>query len=425
MGAIAFSGRFWMTSSAGPADIRTSLTPILDRLAPLPRPAARGSASGIIAAGWFGLVMAIPAILAFWHPPWIRSLWRWTLANFAPRIAGPWTAADLALAGVSVVGIATAVIAIHELGHVLVGIWAGFRISSMRVGPLRIDRAFRISRYRGPGAWIRGEVIMDPVKSDRLIPRAVAMVFAGPAANLLSGCAVIWLPFPHGLSSGVFVLSSLAAGLVELLVPYRSSSVVFDGARIAMLLRDRERGERWLALMTLGAELRDGAQPESLSADFLARAVAVCDDSPETVAAHAIAYLAAFHQHRDTEAARALETCLRHSSSAAPALRGALMSDAAVFQARRRKRVDLAEQWLGDLRGTPGFPWLPARAEAAIREARGDLEGALDKLEEVERAILAVPEVTQRGISLRFLKRWKSELRENVGRGGLERPVVG
>ena len=101
------------------------------------------------------------------------------------------------------------------------------------------------------------------------------------------------------------------------------------------------------------------------------------------------------------------------------------MSDAAVFQARRRKRVDLAEQWLGDLRGTPGFPWLPARAEAAIREARGDLEGALDKLEEVERAIRAVPDETQREISLRFLKRWKSELRENVGRGGLERPVVG
>jgi len=71
-----------------------------------------------------------------------------------------------------------------------------------------------------------------------------------------------------------------------------------------------EGGERWLALMKLGAELRDGAQPESLSADFLTRAVAVCDDSAETVAAHAFAYLAAFHQHRDTVAAQSLEICL-------------------------------------------------------------------------------------------------------------------
>jgi hypothetical protein len=365
--------------------------------------------------GWFGLGIAIPATLAFWHPPWIRSFWRWTLASVSPMFAGPWTAADVALAGASVVGITTAMIAIHELGHVLVGIWAGFHICSMRVGPLQIDRAFRISRYRGPGAWIRGEVNLDPVKPDRLIPRAVAMVFAGPAANLLSGCAVLLLPFPHGLSSGLFVFGSIVAGFVELLVPYRSRNVTFDGARILTLLRDRERGERWLALMKLGAELRDGVSPESLSADFLAKAVVVRDDSPETVAAHAIAYLAAFHQHRDTEAAQSLETCLRYSGSAAPALREALMSDAAVFQARRRKRVDLAEQWLGAMRVTPGFPWLPVRAEAAIREARDDLEGALDKLEEVERAILAGPNVPQRELSLRFLGRWKSELRARSG----------
>ena len=407
-----------MTSSTGAAEICTSPTPILDRLAPLPQPAARGADSGIIMVGWFGLGIAISATLAFWHPPWIQSLWRWTLANFSQMSAGPWTATAVVLAGVSVVGIATAVIAIHELGHVLVGIWAGFRIRSMRVGPLQIDRAFRISRYRGPGAWVRGEVIMDPVKTDKLIPRAVAMVFAGPGANLLSGCAVILLPFPHGLFSGLFICSSIVAGLVELLVPYRSRSVVFDGARILMLLRDRQRGERWLALMKLGAELRDGAQPESLSAEFLTRAVVVSDDSAETVAAHAIAYLAAFHQHRDTVAAQSLETCLRHSSSAAPALREALKSDASVFQARRRKRVDLAEQWLGDIRDTPGFPWLPTKAEAAIREAKDDLEGALDKLEEVERAILAVPNETQREISLRFLRRWKSELRTRSG----ERP---
>jgi hypothetical protein len=365
-------------------------------------------------AGWTGLGFAILATLALWHPRWLRSLRQWTLEDVSPMFAGPWTAAAVAVAGVSVVGVAAAVIAIHELGHVLVGIGAGFHISSMRVGPLQIDRAFRFSRYRGPGAWIRGEVILDPVRADKLIPRAVAMVVAGPAANLLSGCAVLLLPIPRGLSTGLFILSSIVAGFVELLVPYRSRSVVFDGARILMLLRDRERGERWLALMKLGAELRDGAQPESLSADFLAKAVAVRDDSPETVAAHAIAYLAAFHQHRDPEAAQSLETCLRYSTSA-PALREALMSDAAVFQARRRKRVELAEQWRGDMRETPGFPWLPARAEAAIREAKDDLEGALDKLEEVERAILAVPNVTQREISLRILRRWKSELRTRSG----------
>jgi hypothetical protein len=404
-----------MTSSTSAAEIRTSPTPILDRLAPLPQPAAGGSVAWITLAGWLGLGIGISATLAFWHPPWIRALWPWMRTRLEPMVAGPWTAATLVWAGVAAVGITAAVIAIHELGHVLAGIWAGFRIRSMRVGPLQIDRGFRIARYRGPGAWIRGEVIMDPVQTDRLIPRAVAMVFAGPAANLVSGCAVLWLAWPLGLGSGLFVVSSLVAGCVELLVPYRSRSVVFDGARILELLSDRQRGERWLALMKLGAELRDGVQPEALSADFLTRAVTVRDDSAETVVAFAIAYLAAFHQQRDTVAAQSLETCLRYSSAAAPALRAALMSDAAVFQARRRKRVDLAEQWLGDMQDTPGLPWLPERAQAAIREAQDDFEGALGKLEEVERSIVAVPNETQREISLRFLRRWQSELRTRVG----------
>jgi len=252
---------------------------------------------------------------------------------------------------------------------------------------------------------------MVPVKTDKLIPRAIAMLFAGPAANLLSGSAVLLLPFPKGFASAVFIFSSFAGGVVELVLPFRSRHVVFDGCRILMLIRDRVRGERWVALMRLGAELRDGIPPESLSADFLAQATAVRDDSPETVTAHAIAYMAAFHQHQDAEAARALETCLTYSSSVAPTLREALKSDAAVFQARRRRRVDLAEQWLGDMGKNMEFLWLAARAEAAIQEAKNDPEGAINKLDQVEDAILALPDETQREISLRALRKWKSELR--------------
>src|SRR5262249_62124124 len=136
------------------------------------------------------------------------------------------------------------------------------------------------------------------------------------------------------------------------------------GIRLWMLLRNRESGERWLALMVLGNELRSGALPEALSADCIARAVAIRDESVDTVTAHAIAYSAAFHQHKDAEAGQLLETCLQYSRSAAPGLRAALMSDAAVFQARRRKRPDLAEKWLSAIPPSP--PWLKRRAEAAI-----------------------------------------------------------
>src|SRR4029450_13685277 len=97
----------------------------------------------------------------------------------------------------------------------------------------------------------------------------------------------------------------------------------------------------------------------------------------------ALASSAASHRHEDDEAAERLETCLAHSGHAAPVVREALMSDAAVFQARRRKRADLAAQWLAEIPVKTQNPWLRSRAEAAILESNGGA-GALGKRGEVE-----------------------------------------
>ncbi|MGH7451557.1 MAG: hypothetical protein ACRENG_09455, partial [bacterium] len=147
-------------------------------------------------------------------------------------------------------------IAVHEIGHVLGGLGAGFRFSSLRIGPLQFDRRLHMSFYRGPGAAINGVANMIPVTTDKLALRGMALVLAGPVANILSGCAVLLLPFSKGFSSGLFILVSIANGLTDLL-PFQNRLGVSDGRRIGMLLRNRERGERWLALTKLGAELQD------------------------------------------------------------------------------------------------------------------------------------------------------------------------
>lgn len=58
----------------------------------------------------------------------------------------------------------------------------------------------------------------------------------------------------------------------------------------------------------------------------------------------------------------------------------------------------------------PQFPGLRARSEAAIFEARGEVEAATRKLEEFEAELGSLPNATQRGILIRMLRRWKSEL---------------
>jgi hypothetical protein len=306
--------------------------------------------------------------------------------------------------------IGLSVTAIHELGHVIVGFLVGFRCSSMFIGPLQLHVPFRVALHPDRRAWLHGGASLFPVVKDRLRARGIAMVLAGPAANLLSGCALLLLPYEKGFFSGLFIVASIVAGVVELLVPLRGPTFVFDGRRILTMLRHPELGERWLALMRLGADARNGVLPEAMPADFLAMAIAVRDESAETVAGHAFAYSSAFHQKRDSEAARMLETCLAHSSHAAPAVREALLSDAAVFQARRRKRADLAAQWLDAIPTTTPNRWFRSRAEAAILEANGDVDGAMKSLAEGEAAALALPAGPQREAQLRLLQRWRSEL---------------
>jgi hypothetical protein len=86
------------------------------------------------------------------------------------------------------------------------------------------------------------------------------------------------------------------------------------------------------------------------------------------------------------------------------------MSDAAVFHARRRKRADLADQWLAAMPPKTQHRWFRSRAEAAILEAKGDTAGALEKLAEVEAEIRTLPEGAQRETLLRLFARWKNEL---------------
>jgi hypothetical protein len=392
-------------------------TPILNRLEPMP-PSTRSSGSRRLFSFWLILLFALVMVSAIWHPPLLRSFFGWVFVRLAPALALPSTLSGLLGFGLGFAAANLAAVAVHELGHVLAGVAAGFRFSSLRVGRLEIHRGFRLARYRGSGAgsggWLGGWANLVPIWSESLRWRALIMIAAGPAANLLSALAVGLAPLAMGTFSGFFLIFSAILGLGNL-VPMRNRAVLSDGRRILMLLRNRELGERWLALMRLLAEIVEGVPSEALPADFVAKAIAVRDNSPDTVTAHSIAYSAAFWRHQDAEAARCLETCLRYSSFTAPPVREALMSDAAVFQARRRGDPGLASQWLAAMPEKTEFPGLRLRAEAAILEAKGEMASALRKLDECGQALLRVPNPTQREMALRFLNRWRSELEARPG----------
>jgi len=392
-----------------------SPTPILDREAPLP-PLDRPFAERTFV--WLAISMAMSIAAVVMISRFAPSIRHWLFAQVPLWFPGPVTFARMVWLVVVAWAVTFATVAIHEGGHALAGLAAGFRFHMMRVSFVQIQRPFRLGRYRGPGSWSGGLVSMSPGgKLSRL--RGAIFVLGGPLANFATAAVALALPTtgPARLLCCFFAIVSIAVPLSDL-VPYRSSVGESDGRRLWALFTNRQRGERFLALLRLDAELRAGTPPESLSEDAVAKAVALRDRSVETVTAHAIAYARAFHQGRDEDAARLLEICLLDSRYSSPHLRGALMSDAATFQGRRRGRADLAEQWLADMPATIQPPWLRWRAEAAVLGARGDVTGALAKLDEVERAIACLHGLEGRRLTLeKALQTWRSELAGAAARG--------
>jgi hypothetical protein len=301
-----------------------------------------------------------------------------------------------------------AVIVVHEIGHLVCGKCVGFRLMSIRFGPLRISPPFRVSVKFEPKTGAAGFVSMIPGKSENLRSRAMIFILGGPVANLLAGAVILCLKVGGSLGS-VFAILSIVIGAANL-IPFRHLALISDGKRMLMLLKNAGQGERLLAILQLVAELQSGAEPENLSPDFIAKAIAVKDESPDTAAGYVLAYAAAWYQSEPDKAAQLLETCLEYAQFSAPIMREALRSDAAIFQARKRNRVDLAEQWLSEVPEKALFPGLRLRAEAAILEAQGNFEGAFKKLDEVEIALMTIHDSYQRSVSLRFLQRWRHEL---------------
>src|SRR5258708_4784595 len=400
-----------------------SNTPLLDRIAPLPKPEGSDQTArhtGRLIGAIMGILLPVVCVaMMIWVPGALDFFYRifqpvnqalsrvMRLDNWALDTVFLLLSAWLAI---------IAAVVVHEIGHMIAGLGVGFRLNFIRFGPVQISPPFHVSllpRSRTKGS---GATSMLFATTDRLRLRFIAMTLGGPMANLVSAFAVLILPLSMGAFSAWFVILSILIGSGNL-VPFRRLSLVSDGQRILMVMRNGPQGERWSALLHLVTALQNGVAPESLSLDFLAKATAVQDNSPDTVSAHAVAYASAFFQKNDVEAARLLETCLRYSSCSGPAMRDSLLSDAAVFQARRRRRVDLAEQWLADIPNKTQTPGLRLRAEAAILEAQGDIGGALSKLDAYEAAALTIPTPSQRELSLRFLRRWQSELQIEQNRG--------
>src|SRR5262249_2669637 len=155
---------------------------------------------------WLGAGVVIAACWLLDQPPILR---RWFLTDVRPWRLDQWVGLGIVGVGVSALAAFYLMLAIHELGHMSVGLCTGFRLRSFRIGPLLFSRPFRVALYRGPGAVVNGVAELIPVATDKLAWRGAAMILGGPAANFLSALVVFLAPFPTTVFSACFVAFSV------------------------------------------------------------------------------------------------------------------------------------------------------------------------------------------------------------------------
>lgn len=222
------------------------------------------------------------------------------------------------------------VIVVHEAGHVVGGLAAGFRFVLLIAGPLKVTagtRGPRIGLNRSL-ALAGGLAACVPLDGRALRGGLMRMVAGGPAASLLLSvvCGVGWSVFretpPWNFLLLVTAAVSLAIG-VGTLIPLRVSGFHSDGAQLLSLFSGDDLVVQEKAAIggVLGLSLA-GVRPRDWPSSDVARLPTRSADPNVTLAARLMTAYRAIDSGDDAEAERLLSPTAV-TADAAPVLRAA------------------------------------------------------------------------------------------------------
>jgi hypothetical protein len=316
---------------------------------------------------------------------------------------------------------------IHELGHVVGGSLVGFRFNYIRIGPFTIDRSGKITQHWTWHVLASGQTLAKPVSGTALKWRYCFYFVAGPAANLITAfCVFKIMPRNNSLPAAIglaIFLGSILMGFVNLL-PVRIKTQMTDGRRIWILLFTRKRRDRMLMLLTFAADARRGARRAFMADGRVEPSSLIIDGSSEQVATNWLAFYKATAAKDHELAGRCLENCLVAAFSVTAELRVELTIEAAQYQSLRRKRPDLAREWLAQENSGKTNP-RRLLAEALIFYRENQYELAQSKIEEGLVEVAKLQEGSSRTSVETALKNLKEALQKHqAGHPADEDPVI-
>jgi hypothetical protein len=324
--------------------------------------------------------------------------------------------ATLALAAAVVMSFPL-LVGVHELGHLLGGMAAGFRPLLFMVGPLRVEREgerFR-TKLSFKGALFGGLAACVPTDTRDLRRRTLWLIAGGPLASLAAGALLLGVRAAADAPPLAETLL-LITGAVSLLIfavsatPTTAAGFYSDGARIIRLVRGGADVEREVACLAIIGLSMGGARPRDWNRELVAQGAAGEPDTLFGVAGRMYGHAHELDAGR-LDAARAhLDAALAAAEILPKQARPGLMLQAALFAARVDRDAARARGFLDQVEGGV-MQQAHSRplAEAAIAWAEGDRARAAERLDAAEAAL---PHASDPGSALMAAEQMASLRRE-------------
>lgn len=351
-------------------------TPVLDVFRPLPPQIRDG-----LSAGEYFLLSSL-VILALVAMPGLRIV--------ISRVSAETGNMDFWVALLAPVAAGLSAGAMHEIGHLIAGCFAGFKIKRVQIGPLYFGKHSSCGEPYCGDVLTLGLAALQPRVTDQsdasLRRRLLALSLGGPIANLLLAVALGLAPellHSNFLLSFALRMAAAFSGLLAItaLLPDVNRRGSFsDGARLLMLLKNDEKAARWLSNIRCQIALNQGKHPRGWDEACVTRSAAINDNSGDAFAARWMAYLWAAERQDITCATKHLEGALESLSCATPKLRNNLFLEAAVFQAWFRDNPSKALFWVYRIRNKKLTRLQKQRLDIALLWAEGRLFDAWEKL---------------------------------------------
>jgi hypothetical protein len=380
-------------------------TPILDVLRPVPHSRLEKVSAGeyfFLSSGFILTLIYLPAlrrVLTQAPAGWQGVLEVFLLAPLA------------ALVGAAVV---------HELGHLVAARIAGFRLVRMRWGFSEADSCAAERRLHFCEVLPVGGIVLAPRKIGRL-KRSLAVLFAaGPFISVAFVVVVEsspgWASLDPVIAYGVHLTALFSAlmGIATLLPDSTRSGNFSDGSRLLMLLRNDERGRRWLAILELQLALEYGIHPRDWDALKLSDATAISDGTRDHVAGCWLAYLAAAERQDITSATRFLEDALAAPATSSAWVRDRMFVEAAVFQAWFRDNPGKARSWVAMIHERKLDELQKLRLNSALLWADGKLLDAWEQTAAYLKAVQQLPPSAGRDLAEKSVQDWRRQMESRM-----------